>query len=247
MNETASNQPAEDTSSGSATDETVEDMDPVEAAKARVRAQAEAGVESDDDEEQAPPASPLEFLNAQINELEAEKQELKDRMLRAYAEAENTRKRAMRDREEAQKFGGTRLARDLLAVYDNLERALKAADEGVRESAPDFIAGVELTQRELLNAFAKHEIDKLSPEVGDRFDPNLHQAMFEAPVPSAENGSIIEVMQPGFTIAGRLLRAAMVGVAKNPGSPPPKQAEADGSEPAAEAESESDSDTASQT
>jgi molecular chaperone GrpE len=153
-------------------------------------------------------------LALRVAELEAERDELKKRLMYALAEIENVRKRAERDRRDAETFGGTRLARDLLSVHDNLERALAAADEGLRAAAPGFLEGVELTQRELLNAFAKHRIEKVAPAPGDRFDANLHQAMFEAEIPGGEPGAIVQVMQSGFTIAGRLLRPAMVGVAK---------------------------------
>jgi molecular chaperone GrpE len=149
-----------------------------------------------------------------IAQLEADCFELKDKLLRALAESENIRRRAERDRKDAETYGGTRLARDLLAVHDNLARALATPDETLREQAKGFIEGVELTQRELLNAFAKHKIEKVSPAMGEKFDPNRHQAMFEAPIPGAEPGTVIEVMQAGFTIADRLLRPAMVGVAK---------------------------------
>lgn len=151
-----------------------------------------------------------------VAELEAEVAELRDRLLRALAENENVRRRAERDRKEAADFGGTRLARDLLTVYDNLERALSHADEEARAHAGPLIEGIELTRRELLNAFAKHRIEMFAPERGDRFDPHLQQAMYEAPVPGAEPGTVIELIQPGFTIAGRLLRPALVGVAKAP-------------------------------
>ncbi len=130
------------------------------------------------------------------------------------AETENVRRRAERDRKDAELYGGTRLARDLLAVHDNLDRALGHVDDELRAQAENFIEGVELTQRELLNAFAKHKIEKIVPEPGEKFDPHRHQAMFEAPVPGAEPGTVIEVMQAGFTIADRLLRPAMVGVAR---------------------------------
>lgn len=175
-----------------------------------------------------PPKSPLEFLQQQLVAVEAERDDLNDKHLRALAEGENIRRRAMKDREEGEKYGGVRLARDMLAVYDNLSRALEAADESVREAAPEFIEGVELTQRELLNAFAKHAISPIAPEVGEKFDANLHQAMFEAPAPGAENNTVIQVMQQGFKISDRLLRAAMVGVAKNPAGTAPAPA----SEPA---------------
>ena len=149
-----------------------------------------------------------------IARLETECDELKDTLLRALAESENIRRRAERDRKDAEAYGGTRLARDLLAVHDNLDRALAHVDDAQREQAKGFIEGVELTQRELLNAFAKHKIEKVSPAMGEKFDPNRHQAMFEAPIPGAKPGTVIEVMQAGFTIADRLLRPALVGVAR---------------------------------
>jgi molecular chaperone GrpE len=146
--------------------------------------------------------------------LEAERDELKKQLMYALAETENVRKRAERDRRDAETYGGSRLARDLLAVHDNLDRALEAADDSLRAQASAFVEGVELTRNELLSAFAKHKIEKVTPETGAKFDPNLHQAMFEAPAPGATPGTVIQVMQPGFTMAGRLLRPAMVGVAK---------------------------------
>ena len=149
-----------------------------------------------------------------IAQLEADCFEMKDKLLRALAESENIRRRAQRDRKDAETYGGTKLARDILAVHDNLDRALSHVDDTQREQAKSFIEGVELTQRELLNAFTKHKIEKVTPAMGEKFDPNRHQAMFEAPIPGANPGTVIEVMQPGFTIADRLLRPALVGVAK---------------------------------
>jgi molecular chaperone GrpE len=149
-----------------------------------------------------------------IARLEADCYELKDRLLRALAESENVRRRAERDRKDAEAYGGTRLARDLLGVHDSLARTLEATDDAMREQAKGFVEGVELTQRELLNAFSKHKIEKVVPAMGEKFDPNRHQAMFEAPIPGAEPGTVIEVMQAGFTIADRLLRPALVGVAR---------------------------------
>ncbi|GIX12289.1 MAG: hypothetical protein KatS3mg118_0248 [Paracoccaceae bacterium] len=157
---------------------------------------------------------------SEIMTLTAERDELRERLLRALAEAENTRKRAERDRRDAEAFGGARLARDLLPVHDNLARALAMVEDQHRAAFGAFIEGIELTQRELLSAFAKHRIEAIRPAIGDRFDPNLHQAMFEAPVQGAEPGTIIQVIAEGFTIAGRLLRAAQVGVAaKAPAEP----------------------------
>ena len=144
--------------------------------------------------------------------LRAEAAELKDRLLRALADVENTRKRAERDRRDAELYGATRFARDLLSVYDNFERALGNVTDAVRETAPGLIEGIELTQRDLVSAFEKHRILKVEPKPGDRFDPKLHQAMFEAPVPGTKAGDIIQVMGVGFTIGDRLLRPAQVGV-----------------------------------
>lgn len=153
-------------------------------------------------------------LDAEMTALTAERDELKDKLMRSLAEAENTRRRAERDKRDAETYGGTKLARDLLSVHDNMERALASADDDARAAASGLIEGVELTRKELLAAFTKHKIEQVAPELGEKFDPNLHQAMFEAPAPGATPGTVIEVMQSGFTISGRLLRPALVGVAK---------------------------------
>ncbi|MCL5776710.1 nucleotide exchange factor GrpE [Limibaculum sp. FT325] len=165
-------------------------------------------------EEALPEMGAVPGPDVRIAELEAERDELKDRLLRALAEAENTRRRAERDRKDAETYGGTRLARDILAVYDNLTRALAAADDSIKTEHAALFEGIELTRRELLNAFEKHKIRETTPQKGEKFDPNLHQAMFEAPIPGAQPGTIIEVMQAGFVIADRLLRPALVGVAR---------------------------------
>jgi molecular chaperone GrpE len=162
-------------------------------------------------------------LEAQLTAALAERDELRERLMRAYAELENVRKRAERDVKDAQAYGGTKLARDILGVYDNLGRALDAADDRARDAAGPVIEGVELTRRELLGAFEKHRIEKVEPDIGERFDPKLHQAMFEAPAPGAKAGTVIQVMQQGFTISGRLLRPAMVGVAAAGGEDPDAQ------------------------
>lgn len=173
---------------------------------------AMAGAETEDDMDFADAAPESE--ESEIATLAAERDELRDKLMRALAEAENIRRRAERDRKDAEAYGGAKLARDLLSVHDNLARALVAADDTARASAAGLIEGVELTQRELLAAFAKHKIEIVDPEPGVKFDPHLHQAMFEAPIEGAESGTVIETLQPGFTISGRLLRPAMVGVAK---------------------------------
>ncbi|MCB6178004.1 nucleotide exchange factor GrpE [Rhodobacter sp. Har01] len=149
--------------------------------------------------------------------LKAERDEYRDKFMRALAEAENSRKRAERDRREAEQYGSTRLARDLLPVYDNLSRALAAIPEESRVASAALIEGVELTLRELSNVMQKHGVTTITPAVGDMFDPQMHQAMFEAPLPGTKAGQIIQVMTEGFMLYDRLLRPAQVGVSSNPG------------------------------
>ena len=153
----------------------------------------------------------------EVEALRQERDELRDKFMRALADAENARKRAERDRREAEQYGGSRLARDLLSVHDNLKRALDAASEEHRAAAAALIEGVELTLRELSSTLAKHGVTAVSPAIGDIFDPQLHQAMFEAPVPGTTAGQIIQVMTEGFLLHDRLLRPAQVGVSSNTG------------------------------
>ncbi len=156
--------------------------------------------------------------DADLDALRAERDDFKDKFMRALADAENARKRSDKDRREAQQYGGSRLARDLLPVYDNLQRALDAIPEEQREASKAFIEGVELTMRELLNVFNKHGVTAIRPEVGDKFDPQQHEAMFEAPVPGTKAGEIIQVSAEGFMLYDRLLRPAQVGVSSMPAS-----------------------------
>ena len=161
-----------------------------------------------------------ELETPEVDELEAlraERDELRDKFMRALADAEIARKRADRDRREAENYGGSKLARDMLPVFDALKRALDAAGDEVRAAAPALIEGVELTQRELLNVFKRHGIQAIMPQVGDKFDPQQHEAMFEAPVPGTKAGQIIQVMTEGFLLHDRLLRPAQVGVSSNVG------------------------------
>ena len=153
----------------------------------------------------------------EVEALRQERDELRDKFMRALADAENARKRAERDRREAEQYGGSRLARDMLSVHDNLKRALDAASEEHRAAAAALIEGVELTLRELSSTLAKHGVTAVSPAIGDIFDPQLHQAMFEAPVPGTTAGQIIQVMTEGFLLHDRLLRPARVGVSSNTG------------------------------
>ena len=147
-----------------------------------------------------------------LNELKEENEDLSDRMMRALAETENIRKKFFKEKKDAEIYGGTKLARDLLSVLDNLNRALESVDDEMKEKQNAFLEGIELTKKELLNTFSNHEINELSPMEGERFDPKFHQAMFEGPHAKIEKGNIIQVMANGFTIGERLLRAAQVGV-----------------------------------
>ena len=169
---------------------------------------AEADAYADDMEEFSDEA-------LELDSLKAERDSLKDKWMRALADAENSRKRADKQRREAEMYGGSKLARDLLPIYDNLKRALEAAGEKSEDSAA-LGEGVELTMRELVNTFRKHGIEPIVPEVGDKFDPNIHEAMFEAPVPGTKAGEIIQVSAEGFWLSDRLLRPAQVGVSSTP-------------------------------
>ena len=157
-----------------------------------------------------------------LRALEAELAETKDRMLRAMADVENTRRRAARETDEARKYAVTGFARELLEVADNLTRALNAVPAEARENelVKPLFEGVELTQKSLAACFEKHKITKVDPAIGERFDHNRHQAMFETETADHAPGSIVQVMQAGYVIADRLLRPAMVGVAKKPSVEP---------------------------
>jgi molecular chaperone GrpE len=147
-----------------------------------------------------------------FDELKEENEVLSEKMMRALAETENIRKKFFKEKRDAEIYGGTRLARDLLTVLDNLNRALESVDDEMKEKQNAFLEGIELTKKELLSTFSNHEINELAPEEGEKFDPKFHQAMFEGPHPKIEKGNIIQVMANGFTIGERLLRAAQVGV-----------------------------------
>ncbi len=183
-------------------------------------AEAEAGDASGDTDLQddEAPADGDDDLHAQIEALQAERDQLHDRFMRALADAENARKRSERDRREAEQYGGSRLGRDLLPVFDNLTRALEAVDDEQRAANKGLIEGVEITLRELIKVFGKHNFEAITPEVGDRFDPRIHEAMFEAPLPGTRAGDIIQVAAVGFMLHDRLLRPAKVGVSSTPAS-----------------------------
>ncbi|WP_297769362.1 nucleotide exchange factor GrpE [uncultured Roseovarius sp.] len=154
---------------------------------------------------------------AEIDALRAERDALRDKFMRALADAENARKRSDKDRREAENYGGSKLARDMLPVHDNLKRALDTVTEEQRAGSVALFEGIELTLRELLNVFSKHGITVIDPQVGDRFDPQHHEAMFEAPLPGTKAGEIIQVSAQGFMLHDRILRPAQVGVSSNRG------------------------------
>ncbi|GLK75521.1 protein GrpE [Methylopila jiangsuensis] len=154
-------------------------------------------------------------------ELEAAVTDLRDRFLRSHAEMENLRRRTEREVQDARKYALTSFARDLLSVADNLRRALEAVPAETDGPLKSIVDGVELTERELLKTLEKHGVAKIEPK-GQIFDPNFHQAIFEAPDPSVPTGTVTQVVQDGYVIGDRLLRPAMVGVAR--GGPKPGEA-----------------------
>ena len=167
---------------------------------------------------------------------EAELAALNDRLLRTLAESENQRRRHRREREETARYAIAGFARDMLGVADNLRRALEALPDGAAEgdeALKSAIDGVALTERELEGAFARHGVEKIDPE-GRKFDHNLHEAMFELPTADAAPGTVVQVVEAGYVIGDRLLRAARVGIAKAPPEPPPDAApDADAEDPPA--------------
>lgn len=152
-----------------------------------------------------------------VAELEKQLADAKDQTLRAMAEAENTRRRAIKEREDAMKYGTTALAKELLGVADNLRRALEAAGTVEGDAAKNLVVGIEATERQLLGAFERVGIKKLEPQ-GEKFDPNFHRVMVELENTGQAAGTVVQVMQPGYAIHDRLLREALVAVAKGEGS-----------------------------
>jgi molecular chaperone GrpE len=163
-----------------------------------------------------------DVFTAAITRLEAENAQLKEQALRLAAEAENTRRRAEREMNDARAYAIQRFARDLLGVADNLSRALKATPTADSDPAFKNLAlGIEMTEKELLGAFERNGLKKLEPAPGDRFDPNLHQAVMEQPTPDVAPGAIAQTMQAGWELFSRVVRPAMVVVAaKGAGAAP---------------------------
>jgi len=148
--------------------------------------------------------------------LQAEAAELKDRLLRAQAEVDNIRKRSEREKEETAKYAVTKLARDIVNVGDNFQRAIDAIPAGAAEQDPalkSFLEGVTMTERELLNVLDRHGIQRVQP-LNEPFNPHLHQAVMEIPRSDVPSGTIVQVFQAGYMIEDRVLRPAMVAVAK---------------------------------
>ena len=185
-----------------------------------------------DGEEPSGFATPLEALAADLDKLEAENAGLKEQILRTHAEMENLRKRTQKEIADARTFSISGFARDMLSVNDNLRRALDAVsdEDKAHEGIKNLTEGVELTEREMLNSLEKNGVKKIIP-MNEKFDPNFHQAMFEVPNPEVPNNTVIEVVQVGYVIGERVLRPAMVGIAKGgPKERAPKPAEADSAE-----------------
>ena len=152
--------------------------------------------------------------NNEINleDLVKERDELKDKLMRSLAESENVRKRALKDRQDAEIYAVSKMSRDILSVYDNLQRALDLAEDVLDEKSLPMIEGLELTKKDLLEIFKRNKIEKIEPISGEKFDPKLHQAMMEAPSNEIQKGHITGVLTVGFLIGDRLLRASNVTV-----------------------------------
>lgn len=159
-----------------------------------------------DEAKQTSEKSPEEI----IAELQQELLEARDRTMRALADSENSRKRAMKDRDEAGKYAVANFARDMLDFGDNFSRALGSMPEDTPVAVTE---GLQAMEKELLSTFERHGIQKIEP-LDEPFDANFHEVMFEAPMPNKAAGTIIQVIEPGYVLNGRLLRAAKVGIAK---------------------------------
>ena len=170
-------------------------------------------------------SGPEDTTKETVEALEEQVSELKDQLLRSVAELDNYRKRAEREKEQLRKFGIANFAKDLLSAVDNLRRAVESGPsdlEGADESVKNLIVGVEMTEKELLIAFEKNGVRKIDP-TGEKFDYNFHQAMFEVETDKEEPGIVMQVLQPGYAIEDRVLRAAMVGVSKSNTSDQPER------------------------
>jgi molecular chaperone GrpE len=173
-------------------------------------------------------ASPTSSINepepfTEIENLLTENNALKDKVLRTMAEMENLRRRTEREVADAKSYGVTSFARDMLTFGDNLRRAIESVSAEEREAASaalkSFVEGIELTERDFLSRLARHGVKKIEPQ-GQKFDPNMHEALFEVPDPSAVAGTVVQVVESGYAIGDRCLRPAKVGVARGGPKPP---------------------------
>jgi molecular chaperone GrpE len=199
---------------------------------------ARAEDEADKKPEKTPEAPAAAPEPTPSTALEREHAEMRDRLLRTLAEMENMRKRTEREVVDARLYGVSSFARDVLGVADNMRRALDAVPPELRGSAQAgikaLVEGVELTERELLKALEKNGVRQFTPE-REKFDPNVHQAMFEVPDASVPAGSIVQVVQPGYMIGERVLRPALVGISKGgPRTAPSSSSSNDNDKAAAE-------------
>lgn len=154
-----------------------------------------------------------------LDQIIAERDEWKDRAMRAAAEADNVRRRTETQMNDARAFAIQRFAKDLLGVADNLERALQAAPKNADAGEAGLVTGLELTQKSLLQAFESNGLKRVAPGPGDAFDPHLHQAMLEQPSTEVPGGTVLQTMQAGFELFGRTVRPAMVVVAAKGSGP----------------------------
>lgn len=179
-------------------------------------------------------------LGAEVDTLKGQIADLTDRLLRAHAEMDNIRKRSEREREETAKYAITKFARDVVNVADNFERAIQAVPAGAAEedaALQSLVEGVSMTEREFLNVLDRNGVKRINPK-GEAFNPHQHQAMMEMQNAEVPSGTILEVFQPGYVIEDRVLRPAMVVVAKGGAKPGSKPAKAADAEPAVEAPGE---------
>lgn len=200
-----------------ATEEPVEEVRISEAAQQKAEELEATDAAGQDMAGEEPPAETGPTLEKQVDEL-------RDRLLRALADVENTRRRAEREVEDTRKYAAGNFAKDLLSVSDNLRRAIDSIGDELRDgsdSVKNLVLGIEMVEKELLGAFERHGIKKLDP-IGQKFDHNFHQAMYEVPTADQAAGTIVEVLQSGYVMRERLLRPAMVAVAKGdrPDAPP---------------------------
>ncbi len=204
MNEPADHEPVED---------------PAEGAEAGVAGNAATTGEATATQDQ--PAAPDPFVV--LEKLTLENAELKDKLLRTLAEMENLRRRTEREVSDAKTYGVTSFARDMLVFADNLRRAVESVPADVRQRAEapleTFIAGIELTERDFTSRLDRYGVRKLEPQ-GAKFDPNLHEALFEVPDETVANGTVVQVVEAGYAIGDRVLRPAKVGISRGGPKPP---------------------------